>query len=258
MQNNLPQATARLRQILVIIATAGVILINYLAGTGYINNTTPGEISDRYLNSLTPAEYAFSIWGAIYSGLAAFSIYQALPAQTVNSRLASIRTLYIANCAANIGWIYLWHHNQILASLAVIFLILLTLILINGNLRSSENVSNMEKWLVDLPFRIYFGWITAATILNFTVALVYLEVKTSDFLTAVLACILIAAATLLGIIIRIKFATAAYPLTVAWALTAIAIKQSGKTMIVTFAALGVAALLISALSILIQTKNRQQ
>jgi hypothetical protein len=259
MQNHLPPpatATTRLRQLLVIIATAGVILVNYLAGTGYINNTTPGDISDRYRNFLTPAGYAFSIWAAIYLGLAAFSVYQALPAQTANSRIASIRTFYIANCTANILWIYLWHHNQILASLVVIFLILGTLVLINGNLRSTAHISNSEKLLVNLPFRVYFGWITAAAILNFTVALVFLEVKTSDFLTAILASILIVAATLLGIIVRIKFSTAAYPLAIAWALTAIAIKQSGKTMIVTVAAFGVAALLISALSVLIQKKNQ--
>jgi benzodiazapine receptor len=258
MQNNSPPAAVRLRQILVVIATAGVIFINYLAGTGYINNTTPGEVSDRYLNFLTPSGYAFSIWSLIYLGLAAFSIYQALPAQAASSRLASIRTLYIANCAANISWLYLWHHNQILPSLVVIFLILLSLVLINGILRSNRDVSNAEKWLVDLPFNIYFGWITVAAIVNFTVALVYLEVKTTDFLTTVSACILIVAATLLGIVIRLKFVNAAYPLTIAWALTAIAVKQSGKTMIVTCAALGVAALLISALSVLIQTKNQQK
>lgn len=258
MHSNSPQTAVRLRQILVIVATAGVILINYLGGTGYINNTTPGEISDRYLNFLTPSGYAFSIWSLIYLGLAAFSIYQALPAQASNARLNSVRPLYIVNCAANVGWIYLWQHNQIPASLAVIFVLLLTLVLIANNLRSSQNVSNLEKSVVDLPFFIYFGWVTVATILNFTVVLVYLDVKASYLLTTVLACILIAAATALGVIMRFKFTTAAYPVTVAWALTAIAVKQSGKTMIVTFAAFGVAALLVAALSILMQTEDKHQ
>jgi len=250
----MPNSNQRIKQILVIIATFGVIFINYLAGTGYINHKTPEVVSNKYPTLITPSGYAFAIWSLIYFGLAVFSIYQALPKNT--TRFANIRTVYILNCAANCAWIYLWHYEQILASLAVMFVLLGTLVFINVKLLNTESAT--EYWLARVPFNIYFGWITVATILNFTVALVYLNVKISDFSASILASVLIIAATLLGIIIRYKLINVAYPLTIAWALTAIAVKQSGQTMIVVCAAFCVIALLISALSILMQTKTQTQ
>jgi hypothetical protein len=136
------------------------------------------------------------------------------------------------------------------------FVLLGTLVFINVKLLRTESAT--EYWLARVPFNIYFGWITVATIVNFTVALIYINVITSDFLTSILASILIVAATLLGIIIRFKLVNVAYPLTIAWALTAIAIKQSGQTMVVVCAAFCVIALLVSALSILMQTKTQTQ
>jgi len=250
----MPNSNQRIKQILVIIATFGVIFINYLAGTGYINHKTPEVVSNKYPTLITPSGYAFAVWSLIYFGLAVFSIYQALPKNT--TRFANIRTVYILNCAANCAWIYLWHYEQILASLAVMFVLLGTLVFINVKLLNTESAT--EYWLARVPFNIYFGWITVATILNFTVALVYFNLKTSDFSASILASVLIIAATLLGIIIRFKLVNVAYPLTIAWALTAIAVKQSGQTMIVVCAAFCVIALLISALSILMQTKTQTQ
>lgn len=243
-----------IRQILVIVATFGVIFINYLAGSGYLNGQTPETVSNKYPTLITPAGYAFAIWSLIYLGLAAFGVFQALPKNT--GRFANIRTVYILNCAANCVWLYFWHYEQILASLAAMFVLLGTLVFINVKLLKTESAT--EYWLARVPFGIYFGWITVATILNFSVALVYLGVKTSDFSTGVLASILIVAAALLGIIIRFRLVSVAYPLTIAWALTAIAVKQGGQTMIVLCAAFGVIALLVAALSILMQTKTQNQ
>ncbi len=235
-----------LKQILVIVATLGVIAINFFAAQGYINNVTPAEVSDKYPTFITPAGYAFAIWSLIYLGLIAFSIYQALPSQTENLRFKNIRSLYIANCAANCLWIYLWHYDQILTALGVMFVILGTLVLINVNLRNAETFA--ETWLARIPFSLYFGWVTVATILNFTIALVFLGVNVSEPIAVIFSSILIVVAVVLGILIRFKLAIFAYPLAIAWALTAIAVKQSGKTSIVVCAAFGVIALLVTALT----------
>ena len=245
-----------LKQILVIVATFGVIAVNYFAAQGYINNVTPAVISDKYPTFITPAGYAFAIWSLIYLGLIAFSIYQALPLQTENPRFKSIRTFYVANCAANCAWIYLWHYDMIAASLGVMFVILGTLVLINAKLRNAETFA--ETWLARIPFSLYFGWITVATILNFTIALVSLGMNASESNSVLLSSILIVGAVVLGILIRFKLGIFAYPLAIAWALTAIAVKQSGKTSIVVCAAFGVIALLITALTAFLQLdKNRK-
>lgn len=253
MDKNKNLTAERLKQFLVVVATLGVILINYFASAGYINGITPRVISEKYPTFVTPSGYAFAIWSLIYLGLIAFSIYQALPSNRDNPRFRNIRTLYIANCAANCFWIYLWHHDSILASLAVMFFLLATLVLINVVLQKSA--STVEFWLARVPFSLYFGWVTVATILNFTIALVFLDVSASESNSIILSSILIVAAAVLGVLIRFRLGLFAYPLAIAWALTAIAVKQSGKTAIVVCAAFGVIVLLVSALTAFLNLNN---
>ncbi|MER2010564.1 MAG: tryptophan-rich sensory protein, partial [Psychrobacillus sp.] len=46
-----------------LILTLGV---NFLGGTGRINNLSQGDVSDMYNTLLTPAGFTFSIWSVIY------------------------------------------------------------------------------------------------------------------------------------------------------------------------------------------------
>lgn len=234
--------TERLKQILVVIATLGVFFVNWQAASGNLGNVTTGEISDKYQTFITPSGYAFAIWSLIYFGLILFSIYQVLPAQKENPRFQRIRTAYILSCAANCGWLYAWHYEMIPVSLLLILVLLGSLAFINVNIQNTE--STAETFLARVPFNLYFGWVTVATIINFTITLLYFGVRTSDSVTTILACLLIVVATVLGGIIRFKLNAAAYALAIAWALTAIAVKQSGKTAIVVICAFAVIALLI--------------
>ncbi len=243
--------TERIKQILVIIAAAGMIFFNYLAATGSLGGIETGAVSDKYPTRITPAGYAFTIWSLIYFGLIVFSIYQALSKNT--GRFRSIRSVYILSCAANCAWLYFWHQEAILISVVMIFLLLGTLVFINVKLQTTE--TNGEFWLAKFPFGIYFGWVTAAAIVNVAVALVYSGVRFSDTAVVRTGAALILAATALGIIIRFKLNNVFYPLAIAWALTAIAVKQSGQTLIVASAAVCVNILLIVALTFLINLRS---
>ena len=242
----------RIKQFLVIIATLGVIIFNGLAASGFLGGIPTGAVSDKYPTLITPAGYAFSIWSLIYLGLIAFSIYQALPSKT--ERFRSIRSVYILNCAANCAWLYFWHQEAILVCVVIISIMLGTLIFINSKLQTTESTG--EFWSAKFPFSLYFGWVTVATILNVTIALVYLNVQVSDSTAVYLGALLIAVATALGIIIRFKLNSIFYPIAIAWALTAIAVKQSGQqTLIVACCAVGVNILLIVALTFLINLRS---
>jgi translocator protein len=240
----------KLNQILVILGTIGVIVMNAFAAQGYIGGITASYISDKNPTFVTPAGYAFTIWAWIYLGLIIFSIYQALPSQ--REKFAPMRTFYLISCVLNCMWIYFWHHEQITMSLLVILTLLASLAFINLTLARENNL--FARFL----FGSYFGWVTAASIINATIALIYLGVKTSDEIAIWLAVGLIAVATVLGIFLRHKLPNIAYPLAIAWAITAIAVKQSGKTAIVVAAAICVAALLISAFSFVVKAENRNR
>lgn len=241
----------RLKSILVVAATIGVIVFNWLASTGVLGGVDTGAISDKYPTRITPAGYAFAIWSLIYLGLIAFSIYQALARNL--ERFRPVRTVYILSCAANCAWLYFWHQDAILICLPVIFILLASLAYINIKLQNTE--SNGEYWLAKVPFGIYFGWVSVATILNTTIALVYLNIRLSDSATNLAGAGLILIAMVLGIIVRWKMRNYFYPLAIAWALTAIAVKQSGQTLIVAAAAIGVIACLIAALSFVMEMKS---
>src|SRR5688572_16943457 len=167
-----PTGTDRLRSILVMAATLGVIVFNWLAATGRLGGIDTGAVSDLYPTILTPAGYAFSIWSLIYAGVIAFSIWQLLPANT--ARFRALHWLYILASALNCSWLYFWHSNQI----AVCFVILLslsgTLLAINYLLRQSGSAGDL--WFAKAPFGLYFGWVTVATLVNFMVMLKYLRV----------------------------------------------------------------------------------
>jgi translocator protein len=234
----------KIRQILVILSTLGVILVNFLAATGRVNDKTTGELSDKYFTEITPAGYAFSIWSLIYLGLIAFSVYQALPAQTANKIFEKIRTVYVINALANCGWILAWHYELVPLSLLIMLVLLGTLIYINHVVLDAETTA--EIITTKIPFNIYFGWITLATILNAAITLVYFNTEVSPFYASVAGAVLIAVAAILGCLLRFKLKTFFYPLTLAWGITAIAVKQSGDTIIVVTSAVAVVALLIAA------------
>lgn len=241
----------KFRAILVVFATIATVIFNSLAAAGYVNNVTPGDISSRYPTVVTPAGYAFSIWSLIYLGLIAFSIFQILPSQV--ERVRRIRTLFIASCLLNCAWIYFWHAGQIAVCFVIILLLLVTLILTLVKLKGCATIS--ETWFVQAPFGIYAGWVTVASMANLAIMLAFLEVEFSRLAEVGLAVTLILIAGLAAVIVRLKLQNFFYPLAVAWAVTAIAVKQSGNTAIVVAAAASVVTCLITAGSFVVNLRD---
>ena len=243
----------KLQQLLVIVATVGMIVLNWLAAIGILGGIETGAISDKYPTHITPAGFAFAIWGLIYLGMLVFSLYQALPSNAAKFR--GLRRIYILSCVANGAWLYVWSQEMMVVSLGIIIVLLLTLAVINVKLRATETIA--EYWLAKVPFGIYFGWVTAAAILNATVTLVSLGVDFSDTATKLTGAALILIAAALGAFVRWKLKNYFYPLAVAWALTAIAVKQSGQTLIVTACAIGVIICLLAAVSFVMDMNSSE-
>jgi hypothetical protein len=239
-----------MRSFLVLAATIGVIAFNWLAATGRLGTDT-AEISAKYPTLVTPAGYAFSIWSLIYVGLVAFSIYQLLAANL--ARFRAVRSFYIFSCALNCAWLYFWHRDQIIICFVIILALAATLFLISKQLKDPESLR--DTWFAKEPFGLYFGWVTSAAFVNFAVMLKFLRVELSPTTGTVLAVSLIVLVSGIAVLVRYKLKTSLYPLAVAWALTAIAVKQSGQTLIVTAAAVGVIACLIASMSFVMSLRS---
>ncbi len=156
----------KLLKISTLISYVVMVTVNALAMWLPIAGKQTGEISDSYPNLFAPAGYAFSIWGLIYILLGVYAVYQLQ--QEKDELMARINRLFIINGFLNAAWIFSWHYDVIWLSVVIMGGLLYTLIRIADILRVS-NLTKKENWLVRLPFNVYFGWITVATIANVTV-----------------------------------------------------------------------------------------
>jgi hypothetical protein len=225
-----------LRQWVNVLAVIAVIVINGLANALPLNGLTTGEISDRFQVYFVPAGYVFSIWGLIYVALVAFAVYQALPSQRENPRLRSIGYLFALSCVANVAWLFLWHYEVFPLTLVAMLALLLLLIAIYLRLDIGRaQVSTAEKWLVHVPFSIYLGWITVATIANVTSLLDYLKWSGWGISPEAWTVIMLVAAVGIASAVSLMRGDVAYMLVIGWAFVGIAIKHAGTPVVATAA-----------------------
>ena len=232
-----------IRQVVNVLAVVAVIVVNWLANALPLNGLTQGEISDRFDVFFVPAGYAFSIWGLIYLGLIAFAVYQALPAQRENARLRRVGYLFALSCLANISWLFLWHYEVFVLTLVAMLALLLLLIGVYLRLDIGRaQVGGVERWLVDVPFSVYLGWITVATIANVTVVLDYLGWNGWGISPQAWTVIMLFAGLVIATAMSLTRADVAYSLVLIWAYVGIAVKH-GDTPVVAVTAWVTAALI---------------
>ena len=234
-----------LRQTINVLAVVVTIAINGLANALPLNGLTTGEISDRFQVYFVPAGYVFSIWGLIYLALIAFAIYQALPARRENPRLRRVGYLFAASCLANVAWLFLWHYEIFPLTLAAMVALLLCLIGIYLRLGIGRvRVPAAERWLVRVPFSIYLGWITVATIANVTSVLDYANWSGWGISPEAWTVIMLVAATGIASAVSLTRGDVAYMLVIVWAFAGIGVKHAGTPVVATAAWAATAAVAV--------------
>lgn len=241
-----PSAAPPFRQIMNIAALGAVLTINALANTLPINGVTTGEVSDSIPSLFTPAGYVFGIWGLIYSLLIVFVIYQALPAQRDNPRLKRLGYWFVVSCAFNFSWILAWHYGVFWLSELLIVGLLVSLIVSYLRLNvNRQHVPRAEAFAVQLPFSIYLGWLTVATVANTSIMLVRYGV-TGGWLAPLWTIVAILAAVSVGYLMLRNRKDLAFNGVLVWALVGISVAQWGSELSVVIAAFA-AALVVGSL-----------
>jgi hypothetical protein len=222
--------------ILNLLGFLGTVVVNALANILPINNITTGALSDLYPNLFVPSGLTFAVWGLIYVLLAIFVIYPLIPSVRRDPQkvdfVRRIGPLFFVSCLANIGWIFAWHY-QILPLSLVLMLILLGCLLaiyLRLNVGKSEG-ARAQRYFVHLPFSVYLGWITIATIANVTALLVDIGWNTwglGQQFWAV-AVIIVGIAITLSMLFTRK--DIYYSLVVDWALLGILLKRLSLTTV---------------------------
>lgn len=214
-------------KLLVVITFIGMIVTNALASILPINGMDTGQISDSFPNLFAPAGITFAIWGVIYLLLAAFVIYFA--AKLTNDKPADhwlriIGFLFVLTNVANTIWILAWHYKLIEVSMLLMLVILVTLIIIVMKIKK-QKLTTGEKLFVSIPFSIYFGWITVATVANATTLLVDWSWTGFGISEAVWMILVSAVALIIGTTTIISNKDGFYGLVLIWAFAGILIKH---------------------------------
>lgn len=215
---------------LVTLTFLGMVAVNALANILPINGQGTGEISDFYANLFAPAGLTFAIWGVIYLLLLVETLYQLelfAPVKTAASArlLEKVGIYFSISSIANTAWIFSWHYQIIALSMILMIIILGCLILINQTIKK-ESLAISEKFFIRLPFSVYFGWITVATIANATTLLVSLGWDGFGLPEVAWTVAIIVIGMLIGAATIVRNHDIAYGLVLIWAYAGILIKHT--------------------------------
>lgn len=231
-----------------LIAILATLSVNILSNFFPPQGLNIGEIANTILQGvlITPANYAFAIWGLIYLGLIAYGIYQLRPQERSNPTIRRVDALLIVACIAQMAWVYLFTVRLFWLSVVAMLFILLSLIgaylqLGIGNAR----VSREPKWFVHIPFSIYLGWISVATIVNIASALYDSSWNGWGISAVGWTVIMLIVGGIIAAIATIQRADIAFTLVFVWAYVAIAVRQLNSPSILITAL--VAAIALTAL-----------
>jgi benzodiazapine receptor len=234
--------------------------VNSLAGaTTLLNGRTTGSVSDSYPTLITPQGFTFSIWSVIYVLLGAFVVYQVLGRNRDKSFHEKISFFFILGCILNVSWIFLWQYGLFGYTVLFIFGLLASLIAIYLRLNICRAVVPLgERIFVQLPFSVYLGWITVATIANVAVALTAANWDRFGIAASTWAALVISVALLITLIVIVTRRDVAYSLVIIWALYGIMSKQSGNQTVFWATGISIIVILITLVLVLIISSMKKK
>lgn len=215
-------------RMLVLVSYLFMIITNTLANVLRFNGNTTKDISDLYKNYFTPAPITFTIWLVIYILLGIY-VFQMLSKKYENKadrRLYDfIGIMFSVSSIINGIWIVFWHFNEIATTVVLMLalLIILAIIVVTLKKKAPQNL------LVRIPFSVYFGWITIATIANIVVFLVQLGWNQFGLPETVWTVIILIVGLLITCFTSVINSDFFYLLVTLWAYVGILIEQTSKT-----------------------------
>ncbi|WP_062515583.1 tryptophan-rich sensory protein [Halobacillus sp. KGW1] len=238
--------------ILNLLAFILVVVVNGLANALPLNGQTTGEISNRLDVLFTPAGYVFSIWGLIYLLLGIWVLRQ-FPASRRDLPLyLNTSGLFVLSSLLNSLWIFLWHYNYFGLTVIVMLLLLLTLIRLYTTVKASG-----ASFFDLLPFSIYLGWISVATIANISYYLTDIGWDGFGLSDTVWTIILLVVATVLAVFFLVSEEDWVYPLVFVWAFIGIGVRNQGSDETVVVYTAYLLAALIFILTIVFGFKQKR-
>jgi len=243
-------------------AFALVLLVNGLANALPIGGRTTGEVSAMFPVLATPASYAFAIWGVIYALLAGYVVLQWRPRWSRLPAFGATAPWFVLSCLFNVAWVFAFQYLYIRSSVFLMVALLLTLLPLYLSTRSvvgspRDDDGLVAKLFIRLPFSVYAGWISVATIVNASIGLEVAGWNRWGLEAYWTFLMLVGGAGLAFLAVR-RYRDAAFALTVVWGYVAIGAEQRDTVPLIAWIAWALAgALLLVALGIVPAQRRRR-
>ncbi len=247
-----------MRKYLALLATVVVIGVNAAANILPINGVNTGEISARYPTGFTPAGWVFAIWSLIYLGLITFGVFAARVPPEKSARVRGIELAYVVSCIANAAWIFMWHYGYIAASFALMAVLLGSLLVVYVRLRATAPASTAERVCVDMPFSLYFGWITTAILANLAAWFYDLRLYPFNLPMDDWAILTVVTATAIYTAVGVRTRDAIYTAVFAWASLGIVLQTLETSHAVRLAAAAGCAVMVVVTAVSLVTQRYQR
>lgn len=220
------------RSILIVLALTAMIAVNGLANTLPLNGLTTGEVSNSFDVRFVPAGYVFSIWGLIYLALLAFVGNLLRPSVGAEPWADRVGWLFALSCFVNAAWLFAWHYQRFVLSVALMLALLGSLIalyLLLGIGRAPRREG--QRWLVQAPIQLYLGWITVATVANVNTTLVHLGWQGWGLSHEAWAAVMLVVCLAVAVSIVLTRRDWIFTAVLAWATAGIAVAQADSALV---------------------------
>jgi hypothetical protein len=207
-------ATSLTSRVIALLSFAFMLVMNVLATSLPLNGQATNEISDRYDTLFAPIGFTFAIWGIIYLLLGVYTVVQLV---ADNSVIRAITPWFIASNLLNGLWIVAWHYELLWLAALIIGALLWTLIMINTHTTAFRTTAG-STFALRVPFAVYFGWVTVATVANISALLVQLGLGGGFWISAeAWTIVILVVAVLIGTATALINSSPSYSLVLVWA-----------------------------------------
>lgn len=229
-------------------------LLYFLTQAKYFGDNPVGQGTNFDTPLIVPEPYAFAIWGVIYTGLTIFPIYQWFKRSEGHPLWKKVHYWFSANVIVNGLWLAAASMDWMVTTVVLIVFMLVTLYKINEYIREIDQAGDSSYWPEKFVFSIYFAWITLATALNITAALVFYNWSGFGIDGLVWSNLILIVAAMIAAAVFFKYKDGAYAGVVVWAFIALVVKHISANPSIAYLSIGVA--IIFAAFVFLGTKQR--
>ena len=226
-------------RIAALVAVVTNVTFNYVSSR--IGSPAPSvaDITARHPTLFTPAGYAFAIWGIIYGATLLYAVLALLPSQLdvgLHDRVAP--WLLLTNALSTL-WISLFTVEQLGPSVLIILAMLASSIVMYAIATDHLASENLSRWW-RVPFGLWLGWLSVASIANFNLALASAGWNGWPLSPALWTTALLLLAGWVALATHLLYFDPVVPLVIGWATLAIGVAHFGDSTLV-----GIVAILIA-------------